>query len=46
MLTLIIALFISLGVITTADDYTNLSEQERQEMVESQEIILEDVTVW
>ncbi len=46
MLTLIIALLISLGVISSADDYTNLSEQERQEMVESQEIIIEDVTVW
>ena len=46
MLTLITALLISLGVITTTNDYTNLSEQEKQEMIESQEIIIEDVTVW
>ncbi len=46
MLTLIITLLISLGVVTSADDYINLSEQERQEMIESQDIILEDVTVW
>ena len=43
MPTLIIALLISLGAITTADDYTNLSEQEKQEMIESQDIIIEDV---
>ena len=44
MLTLIIALLISIGVITSADDYTNLSNQEKQEMVESQEIIITDIT--
>jgi len=44
MLTTIIALFISLGVITSAGDYTNLSEQERQEIIENQEIIIEDIT--
>ena len=43
MLTLIIALLISLGVVTSADDYTNLSEQEKQEMIERQDIIIEDI---
>lgn len=46
MLILIIALLISLGVVTTADDYTNLSEQEKQEIIESQDIIITDVTVF
>ncbi len=46
MLTFIIALLISLGVVTSADDYTNLSEQEKQEMVERQDIIITDITVW
>ena len=43
MLTFIIALLISLGVITTGDDYTNLSEQEKQEIIETQDIIITDV---
>ena len=43
MLTFIIALLISLGVVTTADDYANLSDQEKQEMIETQDIIITDV---
>ena len=40
MLTLIIALLMSLNLISSADDYNNMSESEKQEM---QEIIIEDV---
>jgi len=46
MLTFLIALFISLGVITSGEGYTNLSDQERQEIIETNSIIVEDVTVW
>ena len=42
MLTLIIALLISLGVVTSSDDYINLTEQEKQELIEQQDIIVED----
>ena len=42
MLTLIIALLISLGVITSSNDYNNFTEQERLELIEQQDIIIED----
>ena len=40
MLTLIIALLMSLNLITSADDYNNRSETEKQEM---RDIVIEDV---
>ena len=43
MLALIIALLISLGIVTSADDYNNLSDQEKQEMIETQDIIITDI---
>ena len=42
MLTLIIALLISLGVIISSNDYNNLTDQEQQELIEHQDIIVED----
>jgi len=42
MLTITIALLVSLGVYTSAD-FENATEQEKQEMIESQDIIITDV---
>ena len=46
MLTFTIALLISLGVITSSDDYNSLTDQERQEFIEQQDIIVVDDLSW
>ncbi len=42
MLPIIISILLSLGLISSAESYENLNEQERQELIEQNEIIIQD----
>ena len=44
LLSIIISILLSLGIISSQESYENLSEQERQELIEQNEIIIVDDT--
>jgi len=45
MLTLLIALLISLGIVTESETVT-MTDQERQELIENNNIVIEDFTIF
>ncbi len=46
MLAYIVAVLLSLGFISSADSYENLTEQEQQEFIEANDIVIQDELSW
>ena len=46
MLPIIIGILLSLGVIASSESYENLEDQERQELLERHDFVIQDELSW